>query len=288
MNVPSELHSTSLSCNDVKRKLDVGSASSSNKFVSTQLPEYPQTYNTLHGHGFVDRNPATPTGLHDLLDHPYLMATSCTSSLPAHVQPGNRLTGAVPSAKRNAKTIERQRRREMKTLFSTLRSLLPDENLRGKRSVTDQVEAAVNYISQLQQRIEDLSAQRDNMKAKANSRRNANVSLDGLQLSYNQKICKSPLFRDHFPAVEIKSFGLGIQVSTKTFEHHIVYSDLLQALEETGLEVFSAAVFAISNNRVFHTIHAKVHDLKAFNVDILYEKLWHLIINGHSQDLQDL
>jgi len=130
MNFPSELHSTALSHNDVKSKLDVGSASISNKFLSTQPPEDPPTYNTHRTQGFVDRNPTTLTGLHDLLGQPYLMATICTSSPPAHVHSENGRIGAVSSARRNAKTIERQRRREMKALFSALRSLLPDENLR--------------------------------------------------------------------------------------------------------------------------------------------------------------
>lgn len=234
--------------------------------------------------GFVDRNPATPTGHHNLLSNPYSMATICTSSLPGHGQSRNRLTGAVPSGKPNAKIIERKRRREMKTLFSALRSFLPDENLRGKRSVTDQVQAAVNYILHLQQKMEDLSTERDKLKAIAKSERISNVSLDGEQFSCNQIICKYPLFRgsdgDQFPAVEIKSVGSGVQVSTKTFEHQILYSDLLQALEEAGLQVLSATRFAINNNRVFHTIHSKVHDLNAFKIETLNEKLWHFIRTG--------
>lgn len=239
---------------------------------------------TLEPQDFVVKNPATPTGLHNLLSHPYSMATICTSSLPGHGQSRNRLTGAVPSGRRNAKMIERQRRREMKTLYSELRSLLPDENLRGKRSVSDQVEAAVNYILYLQQKIEDLSTERDKMKTIANSKRNASVSLDDQQFSCKQKISKSQLFRqsdgDQFPSVEVKSTGLGIQVSTKTFEHQIVYSDLLQALEEAGLQVLSAVRFAMDNNKVFHTIHTKVDDHNALNIETLNEKVWHFIMNG--------
>lgn len=236
--------------------------------------------------GFDERNPATPTGFHDLLSHPSSMATIFTSS----VQSKNRLTGAGPSEKRNAKMIERQRRREMKTLFSTLRSLLPDENLRGKRSVSDQVQAAVNYVLSLQQKVEDLTTERDiKMKAKVHSERNENVSLDGVQFSSNEKTGKSQLFResdrDQFPAVEIKSVGSGVQVSTKTFEHQILYCHLLQALEEAGLEVLSATCLAIKTNRVFHSIHTKVHDLNAFDIETLYQKLWHLISNGYNQDL---
>jgi hypothetical protein len=123
--------------------------------------------------------------------------------------------------------------------------------VQGKRTVSEQVLEAVNYVGHLQRKIEDLSAQREKMKV--NSDQNAKVSFE--------KFCnKTPPFGGsdrEYPAVKINSVGSGVQIWTNTLEHEIVYSDILLALEEGGLEVVSAASSAI-NNRVYHTIHAKV------------------------------
>lgn len=164
----------------------------------------------------------------------------------------------------------------MKLLFSRLRSLLPEENLRGKRTVSEQVLEAVNYVSHLQRKIEDLSAEREKMKV--NSDQNAKLSC--------KKLCnKTPPLGGldrKYPEVKINSLGSGIQIWTNTLEHEIVYSDILLALEEGGLEVVSAASSAI-NNRVYHTIHAKVFDVNSFYIHTLYQKLWHLISTHHNE-----
>jgi hypothetical protein len=55
--------------------------------------------------------------------------------------------------------------------------------VQGKRLVSGQAQVAVNYILPIQQKIEDLSIERDKMKAIANSKRISNVSLDGVQFS---------------------------------------------------------------------------------------------------------
>lgn len=73
----------------------------------------------------------------------------------------NELPGAVPADNSKHKMIERQRRRDMSALFSMLRSLLPDEKIRGKRAVSDQVQEAVNYVNHLHKKIEDLLAERE-------------------------------------------------------------------------------------------------------------------------------
>ena len=125
--------------------------------------------------------------------------------------------------------------------------------------MSDQMQEAVNYVQHLQQKVEDLSIERDKMKA--NSDTNANDSFHGMPLSCNDKFCiKAPPVRGsdcELPTVKIKSMGSTVQVCMNMFEHQIVYFDLLLALEEGELE-FLCASYSSINNRIFHTIHTKV------------------------------
>lgn len=96
--------------------------------------------------------------------------------------------------------------------------------------------------------------------------------------------------------MRIKSVRSGVKISINVFEDQIVYSDVLLALEEFGLEVVNATSSSI-NNTVFHTIHNKVFYYNSlpvlqnsmvlqvsgfdhFSMDNLYVKLRHLISNN--------
>eukprot|EP00253_Pinus_taeda_P010458 PITA_10458 len=270
MNSPSWLHSPFFCYNDDGNKFDVESISSnSNPF----LPIYNSDHHAHRFNSSESHKSETPS----VLSNPPLLRTVCNSSPPSDGQACTRLPGSVPADKNKHKMIERQRRKEMKVLFSRLRSVLPEENIRGERAASEQLLEAVNYVRYLQQKIEDLSARRD--KQKVNFDQNAKVSF--------RKFCiKTPPFRGsdwECPAVNIKSVGSGVQIWTKSLEHKIVYSDILLALEDGGLEVVSASSSAVKN-RVFHTIHAKVFDHNTFNIQNLYQKLWHLINAHHNKN----
>eukprot|EP00253_Pinus_taeda_P006811 PITA_06811 len=282
MSIPSYLDSQFLSCSDVIENFNGQSVLSSNPFLSTKPVEYPPTHDTDHPSicNFVDVcNFATPAG-HSGLSNPVLEVTFCSSSRRNHSQS----QGSDPSDKREHKMAERQRRKDMNALMSILRSLLPEGNLQGKRAVPAQVQEAVKYVQHLQRKVEDLSTERDKMKASSDDIEE--ISLEDVRLSCKDKFCsKAPSIGgsdEEFPKVEIKSIGSDYQVLTNTFEHQIVYSDLLMALDDGGLEVVCAASSAV-NSRVYHTIYTKVSDLNIFHVDNLYQKLWHLIRTNHTQ-----
>eukprot|EP00253_Pinus_taeda_P006569 PITA_06569 len=294
MSIPSGFRPTFLSCNDgLNMSVDVTEGvSRSGLLQSTEPLEDPPSYNNHHSQSsnFISSCIfETPINYQDHSHNPCLMRAFCNSGFAIHGPYRDTLPHTAPTDKKwNHRLIEKQRRKEMKTLFSRLRALLPEESIRGKRAESDQVLGAVNYIRHLQQKIEDLSRKRDSMKSSLG--RKGKLPFVGIQSSSKHNFCRKHLrFQDSdgkFTSMKINFSHSSVEVSVNAFQHQIVYSDLLMVLEECGLEVVNATSSVI-NNAVFHTIHSKVTDVDYFNMDDLSDTLRHLI-SGNQADLGSL
>ncbi|GLJ55372.1 hypothetical protein SUGI_1188520 [Cryptomeria japonica] len=149
------------------------------------------------------------------------------------------------------KVIEKERRKQMKSRYSDLRSIIPEENFRGKTSITDQLSVATDYIRHMEQKVEELAKKRDKMK------------MNEMQDCYKEDKDTSLLECKAFPQVNVNHVGSLVLVTTSSLRGDMALSRLLLALEEEGLHIISASSFT-PDDKVFHSLQCKVFDKQKF------------------------
>ncbi|KAL2334544.1 hypothetical protein Fmac_015757 [Flemingia macrophylla] len=140
---------------------------------------------------------------------------------------------------------ERQRRKEMAKLCTTLRSLLPVEYLKGKRSIADHVYEAMNYINHQQNKVKQLQAKRDELAKMSNL---SNIGTENE--SFNTTHLPPLVFVHPFPG------GLEITCSYSFRKSVFPMSRVLDILLKEGLNVVSTTSIR-RDGRFVHTIHSE-------------------------------
>ncbi|MCD9560389.1 hypothetical protein HAX54_019060 [Datura stramonium] len=161
--------------------------------------------------------------------------------------------------------IERQRRQEMATLYASLRQQLPLENIKGKRSTSDHILEAANYIEQLQKNVKNLEERREKLK-KESSLCNLDYPKSG---------------SDSSPAiVAVKECldGMEILVNCCLNNEGFRLSRVLQVLLQEGLSIVNCSCTKTNNTSVLHTIRTQVStEQPRINVNVIQQKLTDII-----------
>ncbi|CAA2985096.1 transcription factor bHLH118-like [Olea europaea subsp. europaea] len=162
--------------------------------------------------------------------------------------------------------IERQRRKEMANRYASLRSLVPPEHLKGKKSLSDLIEVAVNYIIDTKKNIKKLGLQRDKLKMLSNSGTlSANV---GSSSSYSPDL------------VRVNPFSDGVEILISSFkEEGFPLSNVLVELLERGLIVVSCSSVK-ENESSLHIIQCEARGLKCNVLATLQKRLTDVINLG--------
>ncbi|XP_075484967.1 transcription factor bHLH118-like [Primulina tabacum] len=153
--------------------------------------------------------------------------------------------------------LERRRRHEMANLYASLRTILPFECIKGKRSISDHMHEAENFIKQKKKNIQDLKLRRDQLKAELSD------------LSENVK---------HSVMVNAETRGVEILISACLKNHRFRISTVFVELMERELNVV-AWVTTKTNGKFFHRIHAESSHAACIDPSVLQERLVHVINN---------
>ncbi|XP_042485681.1 transcription factor bHLH118-like [Macadamia integrifolia] len=165
--------------------------------------------------------------------------------------------------------LERQRRQEMTILYASLRSLLPLQYLKGKRAISDHMNEAANYITDLRKRIQQLSSKRDGLRNVPNSSGGRDFVVTGNCPPENCVTVRPCLGGVEF----VISSGL-------RNEELIPLSIVLRVLVDHGFSVISCVSTTV-DERSLHTIHSEVsNDLTSVDLSALQQILIDLIASS--------
>ncbi|XP_009792659.1 transcription factor bHLH162-like [Nicotiana sylvestris] len=144
------------------------------------------------------------------------------------------------SSKADRKTIEKNRRNQMKALYLKLHSLVPhQQHSREVLSLPDQLEEAINYIKRLQIDLGRMTQKKDSLKSGENSSCGRKIGL--------------PL-----PHLEINSVDSALQVViTTSLDYQFIFTDVIRLLHEESVQVINAN-YTLIGDTIVHSIHSQM------------------------------
>ncbi|XP_030532921.1 transcription factor bHLH36-like [Rhodamnia argentea] len=145
--------------------------------------------------------------------------------------------------KKKHREMERQRRQEMASLCEVLRSELPLEFIKGKRSMSDHMSEAVNYIKHLQGKIRELSFKRDELK---NIYSLASLDSPSSDSSWSTSF-----------TVNSCCDSVEVVICRSIRDKHLLLSTVIELLLQQGLDVVSC-FSSLAYDGIVHTIHCEL------------------------------
>ncbi|KAK4259819.1 hypothetical protein QN277_006112 [Acacia crassicarpa] len=148
------------------------------------------------------------------------------------------------------KFIERNRRYQMKALYSKLKSLVPHQAPREAIPLPNQLEEATNYIKKLQMKLERMKEKKGNIIATNNQRSNF--------IKYRNMINKSSKSATWLEIREVGTIALQVVLRTE-LDSGFSFTDIIRLLHEEGADIVNAN-YTVVEDVVIHTIHCEVEE----------------------------
>ncbi|CAA7033963.1 unnamed protein product [Microthlaspi erraticum] len=162
--------------------------------------------------------------------------------------------GTVSEKKLNHNASERDRRKKLNTLYSSLRALLPASEQKRKLSIPMTVSGVVKYIPEQRQELQRLSRKKEELSKKI-SRKAASLNHHQEQLRNRAMMESLDSSSQQIAANWLSDTEIAVQIATSSWTS---ISDMLLRLEENGLNVISASSSVSSTARIFYTLHLQM------------------------------
>ncbi|KAL9155023.1 hypothetical protein ABFS82_10G155000 [Erythranthe guttata] len=183
----------------------------------------------------------------------------------------NGVDGNKTVKKLNHNASERDRRKKINNLYSSLRSLLPNDDRSRKLSIPATVSRVVKYIPEIQKEVERLIHKKEMLTSKITSS-SASSSIGLKKQNRSNNINSSAV-----TATQIGEREIVFQMSTKCDyqKRALQISEAVTTFEEQGFLLTNATSFQSFDGRIFFNLHIQAQGShQVMNAEILKEKLW--------------
>ncbi|XP_058728433.1 transcription factor ORG2-like [Vicia villosa] len=156
---------------------------------------------------------------------------------------------------------ERDRRKKINNLYSSLRSLLPLSDQMKKLSIPLTISRVLKYIPELQKHVEGLIKRKEEILFKLSPKRdNHEVKNHGHNSGFVVSSCR------------LNDSEVSIQISCYTL-HMVPLSEILFYFENDGFLLLNVSSSETFGGRVFYNLHYQMDKTKRLESDDINEKL---------------
>ncbi|KAF6150163.1 hypothetical protein GIB67_023118 [Kingdonia uniflora] len=156
--------------------------------------------------------------------------------------------GSLTDKKLTHNATERDRRRKLNNLYSSLQSLLPGTNHTKKLNIPTTISRVVKYIPELQNHVERLEHKKEEMLS--------NISKQG-QIPHLSKKENGAVERLLLPSIltsRVDDREVVIQICAYKANRNL-FSKVLLSLEKEDFEILNASALASCGDRVSYNLH---------------------------------
>ncbi|XVF47391.1 hypothetical protein PTKIN_Ptkin03bG0105200 [Pterospermum kingtungense] len=172
--------------------------------------------------------------------------------------------------KLNHNASERDRRKKVNSLYSSLRSLLSVADQMKKLSFPATVSHALKYIPELQQQVERLVQKKEEILLRISQQ--GGIKEEPRKSRFGRSLSSTSVVSIN----RLSDGEVSIQMSIPQKVHKTQLSEMLNLLEQEGFLVQDTTFFESFGGMLFYNIHLQVETGYKLESEALSEKLWAL------------